>query len=140
MKIEIRNITDLPAAAETFMKAMGGRKHFAFHAPMGAGKTTFISELCKILGAEDEASSPTFSIVNEYAVPGEKPVFHFDFYRIETVEELLDMGLDDYWDSGAVCLMEWPENALDFLPEDTVDVNIEVGEDGSRVITADLAD
>ena len=140
MKIEIRNISDLPAAAETFMKAMGGRKHFAFHAPMGAGKTTFISELCKILGAEDEASSPTFSIVNEYAVPGEKPVFHFDFYRIETVEELLDMGLDDYWDSGAVCLMEWPENALDFLPEDTVDVNIEVGEDGSRVITADLAD
>lgn len=140
MKIEIRNITDLPAAAETFMKAMGGRKHFAFHAPMGAGKTTFISELCKILGAEDEASSPTFSIVNEYAVPGEKPVFHFDFYRIETVEELLDMGLDDYWDSGAVCLMEWPENALDFLPEDTVDVKIEVGEDGSRVITADLAD
>ena len=140
MKIEIRNITDLPAAAETFMKAMGGRKHFAFHAPMGAGKTTFISELCKILGAEDEASSPTFSIVNEYAVPGEKSVFHFDFYRIETVEELLDMGLDDYWDSGAVCLMEWPENALDFLPEDTVDVNIEVGEDGSRVITADLAD
>ena len=140
MKIEIRNISDLPAAAETFMKAMGGRKHFAFHAPMGAGKTTFISELCKILGAEDEASSPTFSIVNEYAVPGEKPVFHFDFYRIETVEELLDMGLDDYWDSGAVCLMEWPENALDFLPEDTVDVNIEVGDDGSRVITADLAD
>ena len=140
MKIEIRNITDLPAAAETFMKAMGGRKHFAFHAPMGAGKTTFISELCKILGAEDEASSPTFSIVNEYAVPGEKPVFHFDFYRIETVEELLDMGLDDYWDSGAVCLMEWPENALDFLPEDTVDVKIEVGDDGSRVITADLAD
>ncbi|MDE7438198.1 MAG: tRNA (adenosine(37)-N6)-threonylcarbamoyltransferase complex ATPase subunit type 1 TsaE [Muribaculaceae bacterium] len=140
MKIEIRNITDLPAAAETFMKAMRGSKHFAFHAPMGAGKTTFISELCKILGAEDEASSPTFSIVNEYAVPGEKPVFHFDFYRIETVEELLDMGLDDYWDSGAVCLMEWPENALDFLPEDTVDVNIEVGEDGSRVITADLAD
>lgn len=140
MEIEIRNIDELPAAAEKFLKAMGDRRHFAFHAPMGAGKTTFISELCKAMGAEDEASSPTFSIVNEYAVSGQKPIYHFDFYRIESVEELLDMGLDDYWDSGAVCLMEWPENALDFLPEDTVDVNIEVREDGSRVIVADLSD
>lgn len=140
MEIEICNIDELPVAADKFLKAMGDRKHFAFHAPMGAGKTTFISELCKAMGAEDEASSPTFSIVNEYAVPGVKPVYHFDFYRIETAEELLDMGLDDYWDSGAVCLMEWPENALDFLPEDTVDVNIEVREDGVRVIAADLPD
>lgn len=140
MEIEICNTDELPVAADKFLKAMGDRKHFAFHAPMGAGKTTFISELCKTMGAEDEASSPTFSIVNEYAVPGVKPVYHFDFYRIETAEELLDMGLDDYWDSGAICLMEWPENALDFLPDDTVDVNIEVREDGARVITADLPD
>lgn len=138
MEIEIRNIDELPAAAQEFLKAMGEHKHFAFHAPMGAGKTTFISELCKAIGAEDEASSPTFSIVNEYAVPGKKPIYHFDFYRIETAEELLDMGLDDYWDSEAVCLMEWPENALDFLPEDTVDVNIDVRPDGVRVISCDL--
>lgn len=138
MKIEIRTIEDLPAAAEAFLKAMGSHRHFAFHAPMGAGKTTFISALCHALGSEDEATSPTFSIVNEYAVPGEKPIFHFDFYRIETAQELFDMGLDDYWDSTSLCLMEWPENALDFLPDDTVDVTIAVDPDGSRTLTCDL--
>ena len=138
MEIEIRNIDDLPRAAREFLAAAGEHRHFAFHAPMGAGKTTFISALCAEAGSEDEASSPTFSIVNEYAVPDGKPIYHFDFYRIETAEELMDMGLDDFWDSGALCLMEWPENALDFLPEDTVDVNIEVQPDGSRVLRCDL--
>lgn len=138
MEIEIRDINELAAAAEKFMKAAGSRKHFAFHAPMGAGKTTFISGLCKVIGADDEASSPTFSIVNEYAVSGTKPIYHFDFYRIETVEELLDMGLDDYWDSGSLCLIEWPENAMDFLPDDIVNVCIEIKPDGTRVLSAEL--
>ena len=107
MNISISNIEDLPRAAAEFVAAMGDNRHFAFHAPMGAGKTTFISALCAALGSEDEASSPTFSIVNEYAVApgGSDKIYHFDFYRVETVEELLDMGLDDYWDSGSVCLM-----------------------------------
>ncbi len=137
MNISIRNIEDLPRAAAEFVAAMGDNRHFAFHAPMGAGKTTFISALCAALGSEDEASSPTFSIVNEYAVApgGSDKIYHFDFYRVETVEELLDMGLDDYWDSGSVCLMEWPENALGFLPDDTVDVRIEVLPDDSRMMT-----
>lgn len=142
MKIEIKNIEDLHAAAVQFREQMGNSRHFAFHAPMGAGKTTFISALCTELGSADEASSPTFSIVNEYAVEGENrksigdKIFHFDFYRIETDEELMDMGLDDYWDSGYVCLIEWPENAGDFLPEDIVDVNIEILPDNSRILTA----
>ncbi|WP_280119957.1 tRNA (adenosine(37)-N6)-threonylcarbamoyltransferase complex ATPase subunit type 1 TsaE [Sangeribacter muris] len=137
MNISISNIEDLPRAAAEFVAAMGDNRHFAFHAPMGAGKTTFISALCAALGSEDEASSPTFSIVNEYAVApgGSDKIYHFDFYRVETVEELLDMGLDDYWDSGSVCLMEWPENALGFLPDDTVDVRIEVLPDDSRMLT-----
>jgi len=134
MTVKIDNIDDLPRAAGEFVAAMGSRRHFAFHAPMGAGKTTFISAVCAALGAIDEASSPTFSIVNEYAAEGSLPIYHFDFYRIESVAEILDMGLDDYWDSGSVCLMEWPENVEGFMPEDTVHVSIEVEPDGSRLI------
>lgn len=141
MDIIIKNINELPRAAHEFIDAMGESRHFAFHAPMGAGKTTFISALCNALGSIDEASSPTFSIVNEYAVDdstakkvGDK-IFHFDFYRVETEEELLDMGIYDYWDSGALCLIEWPENAEDFLPEDTVNVEISVLPDNSRKIS-----
>lgn len=140
MKIKIEDIEGLPEAAARFAEAMGNSRHFAFHAPMGAGKTTFISALCRRLGAVDEVSSPTFSIVNEYAVDGALPVYHFDFYRIETPEEAMDMGLPDYWDSGSVCLMEWPENVADFLPDDTVDVEIAVLPDGSREITMPVAE
>lgn len=134
MEIKIEGTEDLQRAAKQFVEEMGESRHFAFHAPMGAGKTTFISALCEVLGAEDEASSPTFSLVNEYAVPGGKPIYHFDFYRIESPAEAMDMGLDDYWDSGSLCLMEWPENVENFLPEDTVDLTIEVLDDGSRLI------
>ena len=141
MNIKIQNTDDLPRAAKEFMEAMGERRHFAFHAPMGAGKTTFISALCTALGSEDEASSPTFSIINEYDVAtsdgssyADSRIYHFDFYRVETAEELLDMGLDDYWDSGCLCLVEWPDNALDFLPDDIVDVTVDVLPDNTRVI------
>ena len=134
MEIKIQGTDDLQRAAKQFVEEMGDARHFAFHAPMGAGKTTFISALCEVMGAEDEASSPTFSLVNEYAVPGKKPIYHFDFYRIESPAEAMDMGLDDYWDSGALCLMEWPENVEGFLPEDTIDLTIEVLEDGSRLL------
>ncbi len=151
MEIRVENIADLDGAARDFLQAIGDRRHIAFHAEMGAGKTTFISALCKALGVEDEASSPTFSIVNEYhaagrvgcdmhesgPAPGSDKIYHFDFYRIETPEETLDLGLDDYFDSGAMCLMEWPENVEDFLPEDTLDVYIEVDAEGVRVIRAD---
>lgn len=135
-KIRIENPEALESAAREFIEALGEHRHVAFHGAMGAGKTTFISALCRVLGSEDEASSPTFSLVNEYVVgDGSLPVYHFDFYRIETPEEAMDMGLDDYWDSGALCLMEWPENVEDFLPDDLLDVNIDVLEDGSRLLT-----
>lgn len=148
MNIKINNQNELDPAAEQFAKAIGDRRHFAFHAPMGAGKTTFISAICRILGSDDEASSPTFSIVNEYGLNSDSPaksmnppfgrIFHFDFYRVETPEEFLDMGLDDYWDSGALCLIEWPENAGGFLPDDIIDISIEVLPDDSRLISCDI--
>lgn len=140
MTIHISDIDDLPRAASEFVEGMGSARHFAFHGPMGAGKTTFISALCDRLGSLDEASSPTFSIVNEYEIDGKKKVesgdkiYHFDFYRVDTAEELLDMGLDDYWDSGNICMIEWPENAEGFLPEDIVNVEIRVAPDQTRVI------
>ena len=147
MEIRIKSIEDLGEAARVFARGMGDRRHFAFRGGMGAGKTTFIAALCRTLGCEDEATSPTFSIVNEYradppaddsgnmpSAPGGR-VYHFDFYRIESREETLDLGLDDYFDSGCICLMEWPENVEDFLPDDTVDVRIDVADDGERTLS-----
>lgn len=133
MEIRIGNIDEIGSAAQEFLRAVEGRRHIAFHGSMGAGKTTFISALCDALGMEDEATSPTFSIVNEYRGATGR-VYHFDFYRIETPEETLDLGLDDYFDSGALCLMEWPENVEDFLPDDTLHVAIEETPGGGRVI------
>ena len=141
MEIRIENIGDISSAAQEFIRSIGPRRHIAFHGGMGAGKTTFISALCQALAMEDEATSPTFSIVNEYRGAGEGGIgriFHFDFYRIESPEETLDLGLDDYFDSGALCLMEWPENVEEFLPEDTLDVCLEVEPSGARVIRMDV--
>lgn len=139
MKIDIKDLSEIEQAAKAFVAAMDGRKYFAFEAPMGAGKTTFISALCKELGCIDEATSPTFSIVNEYAVNDGAPVYHFDFYRIESEVELMDMGVEDYWDSGSICLIEWPEMAEGYLPEELVEVKIKVNDDDSRTIEfADL--
>ncbi|MDE6084488.1 MAG: tRNA (adenosine(37)-N6)-threonylcarbamoyltransferase complex ATPase subunit type 1 TsaE [Muribaculaceae bacterium] len=142
MKITIPSPETLPQAAAQFVEAMKGRTLFSFNAPMGAGKTTFIAAVCKALKMADEASSPTFSIVNEYhADPSEKTpfgkIFHFDFYRIETPEDALDLGLDDYFDSGVPCLMEWAENIGSLLPEETVEVTIDVDQNGVRTVSFD---
>lgn len=134
MEINVGSPEMLADAAAKFVAAMQGRLHYAFRAPMGAGKTTFISAVCAELGSSDEASSPTFSIVNEYARPDGMPIYHFDFYRIEDEEELLDMGVEDYWDNGSVCLIEWPEMAEGHLPDDVVEVEIRVNDDNSRTI------
>lgn len=139
MKIEISDIEQLPKAAEQVLTALGSRRIVALEGEMGAGKTTLVSAICRVLGTEDEASSPTFSIVNEYRGDKERGalIYHFDFYRIETPEEALDLGLDDYFESGALCLMEWSGNVVRFLPEETVSVRIEERPDGSRLITLD---
>ncbi len=135
-QIKISGLEDLKRGAKEFLDAVGENRLIAFYAPMGAGKTTFITAVCKALGVEEDAiSSPTFAIVNEYRGRGGRSIFHFDFYRIEQPAEALDIGLYDYLDSGELCLMEWPENVEALLPEETLQVHIEVAPDGSRTLS-----
>ena len=134
--IIIRDLESIDAAASAFLKEVQGHSLIAFYAPMGAGKTTFTTAVCRALGVRGDAvSSPTFAIVNEYRAADGSPVFHFDFYRIKNVAEALDIGLYDYLDSGCLCLMEWPENIEDILPDDTLKVSITVQEDQSRLLS-----
>ena len=135
-EIVIAGLEDLERAAKEFLEVIGGNTLIAFYAPMGAGKTTFTTALCKALGVQEDAvSSPTFAIVNEYRGGLGQPIFHFDFYRIENPSEALDIGLYDYLDSGYLCLMEWPENIEGLLPEETLKVSISVQPDGSRLVS-----
>ncbi|RRD62872.1 tRNA (adenosine(37)-N6)-threonylcarbamoyltransferase complex ATPase subunit type 1 TsaE [Tannerella forsythia] len=134
------HITDLSAireAAREFIGDMetGGRAVFAFYGKMGAGKTTFIKAVCEELGVKDVINSPTFAIINEYAVPtSERSIYHFDFYRINEIGEALDIGTEDYFDSGAWCFIEWPEKIEPLLPDDTVCVTLTEQEDGTRSV------
>lgn len=135
-EIVIRGLDNIGQAAEQFLTEIAGHTIIAFYAPMGAGKTTFTTALCHRLGvSEDAVSSPTFSIVNEYRTSGGDSIYHFDFYRITRVEEAFDIGLYDYLDSGSLCLIEWPENIEQILPEETLKVTISVLPDESRVIS-----
>lgn len=134
--IEIKSTEQLPQAAREFIEAMGDATVFAFYGDMGAGKTTFIAELCRQLGvSEDVANSPSFSIVNEYrSDTTAELIYHFDLYRLEDLDEALDMGIEDYFDSGALCLLEWPERVEELLPDDAVRVKIYVNDDDSRTL------
>ena len=135
-RIVIPDIYALDAAAREFLGQIGEQRLVAFYAPMGAGKTTFTTAVCRALGVEGDAvSSPTFSIVNEYRTKEGESIFHFDFYRINRIAEALDIGFYDYIDSGCLCLMEWPENIEEILPDETVRVRISVDPDGSRVLS-----
>ena len=124
--IEIASLEALPAAAKEFVELMGDNTVFAFYGDMGAGKTTFINELCRALGVDtDDTASPTFALINEYrSDTTAELIYHFDFYRIEDLDEALELGIEDYFDSGAVCLIEWPERIAAALPADTVSVSI----------------
>ncbi len=138
MKLIIPSTADLGAAAHEFVKAMGNYTVFAFYGKMGAGKTTFIKVLCEALGIDDVVNSPTFSIVNEYRSDSTgELVYHFDFYRIKKIDEVYDMGYEDYFYSGAVCFIEWPELIEELLPGDAVKVTVEEQADGSRVVSFD---
>ncbi len=134
--IHVENLEALPAAAEKFLELMGDETVYAFKGEMGAGKTTFISALSQALGVdEDEANSPSFAIVNEYrSDTTAELIYHFDLYRLENLEEVMDIGFEDYLDSGAICLIEWPDIVTDILPDDTVWVEIRANDDGSRDI------
>ena len=156
MEIKIEKIEDLASAARKFVDEMGENRVFAFYGKMGAGKTTFIKAICEAMGVEDVVTSPTFAIVNEYITPqpplgGETDskefpqefplkgvrgsVYHFDFYRIKSLKEAYDIGCEEYFYSGCPCFIEWPELVEELLPEDTVDVRIEVSEDGTRTVS-----
>lgn len=132
MKFTLENIN---AAAAEFLKELGDRKIVAFYGSMGAGKTTFIKAICDVLGVTDTVNSPTFAIVNEYLAASGDSIYHFDFYRIKKIEEAYDFGYEDYFYSGDLCLIEWPELIEELLPEDTVRVKIEEIETGERVLT-----
>ena len=133
MEIKIQDLEHIREAAREFINNIGDSTVFAFYGKMGAGKTTFIKAICEELGVEDVITSPTFAIVNEYTAK-EGPIYHFDFYRIKKLEEVYDMGFEDYFYSGALCLIEWPELIEEVLPEDAVKVSIKEKEDGSRAI------
>lgn len=132
--VEIKNLEDIDRTAGEFLEKIGKHSLIAFYAPMGAGKTTFITALCRRLGVEETVCSPTFTIINEYVTSDGSSIYHFDFYRIAKNSEALDIGLYDYLDSGSLCLMEWPENVEDLLPEETLRVRIRVNPDFSRTI------
>lgn len=134
-EILIHSLEELPSAAAAFLNARAGRNVFAFNGDMGAGKTTFIAEICRALKVVDEPASPTFSLINEYATECGDSIFHFDFYRLKSAAEAADIGAEDYLYSGALCLIEWPQRVEEILPEDTVYVNINVLADGSRSIS-----
>ena len=136
MEIKIDNLENIKAAAQQFVDNMGNNRGFAFYGKMGAGKTTFSNAICECLGVDDVITSPTFAIVNEYSsAESGQVIYHFDFYRIKKLEEVYDMGYEEYFDSGNPCFIEWPELIESLLPEDAVKVNIEEQEDGSRVVT-----
>ncbi|MBE6287939.1 MAG: tRNA (adenosine(37)-N6)-threonylcarbamoyltransferase complex ATPase subunit type 1 TsaE [Mediterranea massiliensis] len=136
MEIKIESLEKIQEAAHQFITRMGDNTVFAFYGKMGVGKTTFVKAICEELGVEDTITSPTFAIVNEYRsdIAGEL-IYHFDFYRIKKIEEVFDMGYEDYFYSGAICFIEWPELIDELLPGNTVKVCIEEIENGKRKIT-----
>ena len=133
-KIKIDSLSDLPQVAQAVIDSLDGRSVVVFRAGMGAGKTTLISRIVALLGAEDTVTSPTFALVNQYEGAHHR-IYHFDFYRIERVEEVFDFGYEEYFYSGDLCLVEWPEKIEALIPDDAMVVSIEVGDDEEREFT-----
>ena len=134
MRIEINNISEINKATAKFIGEMGENSVFALYGAMGTGKTTFIKAVCKELGVEETITSPTFAIVNEYKDRNGDSIFHFDFYRINKLEEVYDFGYEDYFYSGNLCFIEWPELVESLLPENCIRINISETENGVRII------
>ncbi len=136
--IRINSVDELPQVAEAFLNNFKSERIFAFYGKMGAGKTTFIKALCRAMGSKDNITSPTFALVNEYDCDLPEKILHFDFYRIKDISEAMDIGLDDYLDSGNYCFMEWPELVDRLLPDNLVEVKIEAISATERQITANI--
>ena len=139
MNITISSLESIREAAREFIQHIGEHRVFAFYGEMGAGKTTFIKAICEELGVEDVITSPTFAIVNEYSIDHsllniDHSLYHFDFYRIKKLEEVYDMGYEDYFYSDALCFIEWPELIDEVLPDDAVKVTIKENADGTRTV------
>lgn len=136
MEIKIESLDQIHEAAKKFIAAIDENTVFALYGKMGAGKTTFVKAICEELGVTDVINSPTFAIVNEYrSEETAELIYHFDFYRINKLEEVYDMGYEDYFYSGALCFIEWPELVEELLPGNTIKVSIDEQEDGSRTVT-----
>ena len=132
--LPIISLSEIDQAAGKFLEVRGDASVIAFSGEMGAGKTTFIQALCRNLGVTAEVNSPTFSLVNQYFTPEGNSIFHFDLYRIEDPAELFDMGYEEYFFSGELCFIEWPEKASHLIPDDALRVEIVVGKNESREI------
>jgi tRNA threonylcarbamoyladenosine biosynthesis protein TsaE len=135
--IKINTLRDLKEAAIQFIQRMGENRVFAFYGEMGAGKTTFIKAICIELGVNENITSPTFALVNEYISKDNRSIYHFDCYRLKSIREAYDFGADEYFYSGNICFIEWPEKIEDLLPPDTVNVTIQVLNNESREIRID---
>lgn len=133
-KIEIDNIKNIDFAAAELLKEFEGQRVFAFFGEMGAGKTTFIQALCRELDVIEVVNSPTFTIVNEYHTENGSSIYHFDFFRIKKIEEVFDLGYEDYFYSGNYCFIEWPELITDILPDNAVLVKITIDQGGTRIL------
>jgi tRNA threonylcarbamoyladenosine biosynthesis protein TsaE len=134
-KLSIDSLDTIKETAAQFINQIGERTVFAFNGKMGAGKTTFIKSICEVMGVQETVNSPTFSIVNEYEAADGRIIFHFDCYRINKIQEALDLGAEEYLYSGNLCFIEWSENIAPILPDSIVNVNIEETENGKRQIT-----
>ena len=135
MNIIIKDLEHIREAAKAFIDAIGTEHVFAFYGSMGAGKTTFIKAICEELGVGDVVTSPTFAIVNEYQTANGGTIYHFDFYRIKKLEEVYDMGYEDYFYNDALCFIEWPEMMEELLPDNAVRINIKENADGTRTVS-----
>ena len=138
MEWSIRSLEELNEVADRFLAYGGNRKIFALYGPMGGGKTTFVKSVCRCLGVEDDVSSPTFAIVNEYVTSEGESLYHFDFYRVNSIEEAMDFGYEEYFYGGCRCFIEWPEKIDELLPEDIVNCTFTENQDGSRTLKVDL--
>jgi len=137
MNIEIKSIDTIHQSAQKFIEQIGNRAVFAFNGKMGAGKTTFIKSICEGMGVKETVNSPTFSIVNEYEAADGRIIYHFDCYRINKIQEALDLGAEEYLYSGNLCFIEWSENIAPILPDSLVNVNIEEMGNGKRNVVID---
>mgnify|MGYP003327322787 CR=1 FL=1 len=136
-RIEIESLSELQSVAEQIIESLNGRNVVLFYGGMGAGKTTLISRIAAALGAADQVTSPTFAIVNQYEADDNSHIYHFDFYRIDRVEEVFDLGYEEYFYSDGLCLVEWSEKIEELLPDDVMTVSITIDSDSARTFEID---